>query len=113
MLRCMQVGALAFLLTAPVVASQVPAGYHLGARVVLPDSLVEVSAGGRFRATIRRIARSQHEHDLLTLAERLYPDSATLLGVARDQTQREELLTFAGGVAVNAYKTPQRSAGIP
>lgn len=39
------------LLAVPI-NGQAPKGYHVGARVVLPDSLVEVLAEGRFRASL-------------------------------------------------------------
>ncbi len=77
-------------LAAGSVSAQAPAGYHVGAGVIIPDTLLEVFAGGRFRATVLRSARTPKERELLSLAERLYPDHETLLATARDSTERNK-----------------------
>jgi hypothetical protein len=94
-------------------SAQAPAGYHLGAAVALPDSLVEVLAGGRFRATVVRSARTARERALIATAERLYPDAATLVGISRDSAYRERLAAAAGGVPEPPYKVAPRAAGNP
>ena len=63
-------------LTPGLLAGQVPGGYHLGAPVAVPDSLVEVLARGRFRATVRRSARTPRERELIAIAERAHRMSA-------------------------------------
>jgi hypothetical protein len=96
-----------------LLAAQVPAGYHLGVPVALPDSLVEVLAGGRFRATVVRSARTPRERELIAIAERLYPDLDVLLRTARDSADRERLARWAAGVVHEPYRAPPRPAGNP
>jgi hypothetical protein len=107
----------AFRFTAAVCAlvtssgsAQAPTGYHVGAGVVIPDSLVEVFAGGRFRATVLRSARTPHERDLIALAERLYPDPETLLAALPDSAYRARVLAMASGKP-GVFKVAQRDAG--
>jgi hypothetical protein len=83
-----------------VLSAQAPPGHHLGAAVMLPDSLSETILGGRFRATVRRTARNARERQLLAVAERLYPDRETILASARDKKMRDLLIamdTATGG----------------
>ena len=94
-------------------SAQAPAGYHLGAAVTVPDSLVEVLAGGRFRSTVIRSARTARERELIATAERLYPDAATLVGSVRDSAYREELAAMASGAPEGPYRVAPRSAGNP
>jgi hypothetical protein len=96
-----------------VLSAQAPPGYHLGAAVTVPDSLVEVLADGRFRATVARSARTTRERALIATAERLYPDAATLLGSARDSAYRERLVGTASGTPERPYKVAPRAAGNP
>ncbi len=100
-------------LAAVSASAQVPAGYHLGAAIVLPDTLVEVFAGGRFRATIHRAARTPRERDLIALAERLYPQPESLLAVARDSAERVNLTGMASGQPHRYYRDVPRVAGAP
>ncbi len=92
---------------------QTPVGYHLGAPVTVPDSLVEVLARGRFRATVLRSGRIPRERELIATAERLYPDAATLLGTARGSANRERLAAMAAGVVPGTFRAPPRAAGNP
>lgn len=93
--------------------NQAPAGYHLGAAVATPDSVHEVSADGRFEAAIHRVARTAKDRELIALAERLYPDSATLLAAARDSTHRSKLNALSAGVIDRPYRNTPRVAGRP
>ena len=90
-----------------------PVGYHVGATVVLPDTLVEVLARGRFRASVLRVAAGADDARLIAMAEQLYPSSAAIIAAARNADQRDRLLATAPGVALSAVKVPQRAAGSP
>lgn len=72
----MVLALLAFAAVSPT-HGQAPAGYFVGAPVLLPDSAREVLAGAHFQVTIERVAADSFEAKLLALAERLFPDSAT------------------------------------
>ena len=100
-------------LAAGSVSAQAPAGYHVGAGVVIPDTLLQVFSGGRFRATVLRSARTPKERELLSLAERLYPDPETLLATARDSAERNKLVAMAPGRAIEPYRVAPRVAGSP
>lgn len=100
-------------LAAGSVSAQAPAGYHVGAGIAIPDTLLEVFSGGRFRATVLRSARTPKERELLSLAERLYPDSETLLATARDSAERDKLAAMAAGRPTESYRVAQRVAGTP
>ena len=105
-----------FLVVAYVVgvsASAQPAGYHVGARVVLPDSLIEVLAHGRFRASVLRVAASANDARLIAAAEQLYPTPDAIVASATTADERNRLLATASGVSLNPLKVPQRTAGRP
>ena len=66
--------AWAILALPKITIEQVPEGYTLATTIVtLPDSLVEVREGGRFRVTVVRVARNSFERTLIDTAERLTP----------------------------------------
>jgi len=90
-----------------------PSGYHLGAPVVLPDSLVEVLAGGRFRASVTRVAANSDDAHLIATAEQLYPSPDAIIATAASSEERNRLLASAAGVSLRALKVPQRNAGTP
>jgi len=94
-------------------ANAQPAGYHLGATIVLPDSLIEVLARGRFRASIHRVAANANEARLIALAEQLYLNSDSIVARATKPEERERWLAYANGVSTRPVKVPQRSAGSP
>jgi hypothetical protein len=94
-------------------ASAQPAGYHVGAPVVLPDSLVEVLARGRFRASVLRVAANANDARLISAAEQLYPTPDAIIANARSADERNRLLATAAGVSLNTPKVPQRTAGTP
>jgi hypothetical protein len=105
-----------FLVVAYVVgapASAQPAGYHVGAAVVLPDSLVEVLARGRFRASVLRVAMNANDARLIAAAEQLYPIPNAIIATATTADERNRLLATAAGVSLNTLKVPQRTAGSP
>jgi len=108
-----QVAILACVVTLRAAQAQAPAGYHVGAHVLLPDSLVEVFDGGRFRLSLTRTARTHDERALIALAESLYPSAERLLGAARDSSEREQLAAMATGVPSAIYKIQPRPAGVP
>ena len=112
-MRFLRVVLLATALGVGDLSAQAPAGYHVGAAVTVPDSLIEVLAGGRFRSTVIRLARTARERELIATAERLYPNAATLLGSVRDSAFREGLAAMASGVSQGPYRVPPRSAGNP
>lgn len=58
--------------------AQAPAGYHLGASVPLPEFSHDSLAAGRITITIERQIASADARYMIELAERLYPDSATI-----------------------------------
>ena len=93
-------------------ASAQPAGYHVGAAIVLPDSLVEVLARGRFRASVLRVATNANDARLIAAAEQLYPTPDAIIATARTADQRKRLLATAAGVS-HTLTIPQRSAGSP
>ena len=90
---------------------QVPAGYHLGAAIAVPDTLLEVFAGGRFRATVNRVANTPAERELLTLAERLYPAAERILAFARDPEHRQELTAMKAFGPPPTGRRPARAPG--
>ena len=94
-------------------ANAQPAGYHVGAPVVLPDSLFEVLAGGRFRASILRTAANANDARLIRLAEELYPSPDAIVASSRTVDERNKLLATAAGVSLRNLKVPQRPAGTP
>lgn len=112
-MRVWQVAVLSVCLGFRVLSAQAPSGYHLGANIVLPDSLLEVSAGGRFRMTVHRQPRTAREREFLTRAEQLYPAPESLLAVARDAKHRDHLLALSAGVVLNEFRVVPRAAGIP
>ena len=93
-------------------ASAQPAGYHVGAAIVLPDSLVEVLARGRFRASVLRVATNANDARLIAAAEQLYPTPDAIVATATTADQRKRLLATAAGVS-HTLTIPQRSAGSP
>ena len=108
-LRWWLVGA--YLLGASVGAQ--PTGYHVGATIVLPDSLVEILARGRFRASILRVAANANDALLIAAAEQLYPTPEAIVASARNTEERKRVLAFAPGVPLDSLKVPQRNAGNP
>jgi hypothetical protein len=94
-------------------ASAQPTGYHVGAAIVLPDSLVEVLAGGRFHASVFRVAVNANDAHLIAAAERLYPSSEAIIATATTADRRNRLVSAAAGVSVRTVKVPQRNAGSP
>jgi hypothetical protein len=105
-----------FLVVAYVVgasASAQPTGYHVGAAVVVPDSLVEVLARGRFRASVLRVAVNANDARLIAAAEQLYPTPDAIIATATTADERNRLLATAAGVSLNTLKVSQRTAGSP
>ncbi|MDQ6768725.1 MAG: hypothetical protein M3Z54_01915 [Gemmatimonadota bacterium] len=105
-----------FLVVAYVVgasASAQPAGYHVGAAVVLPDSLVEVLARGRFRASVLRVAANANDARLIAAAEQLYPRPDAIIATATTADERNRLSATAAGVSPKTLKVQQRPAGSP
>jgi hypothetical protein len=94
-------------------ASAQPAGYHVGAAIVLPDSLVEVLARGRFRASVLRVAANTNDARLIAAAEQLYPTPDAIIATATTANQRKQLLATAAGVSLRTLTIPQRTAGSP
>ncbi len=94
-------------------ASAQPAGYHVGAAVVLPDSLLEVLARGRFRASVLRVAANANDAHLIAAAEQLYPTPDAIIATATTAEERNRLLATAAGVPLTPLKVPQRTAGSP
>jgi hypothetical protein len=94
-------------------SAQAPAGYHVGASVAVPDTLLEVFAGGRFRATVNRVANTPAERELLTLAERLYPAAERILASARDPKHRQELTAVDTMSPPPGERRPPRAPGSP
>lgn len=94
-------------------ASAQPAGYHVGAAVVLPDSLVEVLARGRFRASVLRVAVNANDARLIAAAEQLYPTPDAIIATATTADERKRLLATAAGVTLDTLWVPQRAAGSP
>ena len=94
-------------------ASAQPAGYHVGAAIVLPDSLVEVLARGRFRASVLRVAANANDARLIAAAEQLYPTPDAIIATATTADQRKQLLATAAGVSLRTLTIPQRTAGSP
>jgi hypothetical protein len=94
-------------------ASAQPAGYHVGAAIVLPDSLVEVLARGRFRASVLRVAANANDARLIAVAEQLYPTPDAIIASATTPDQRNRVLASAAGVPLDTPKFPQRAAGSP
>lgn len=62
------------------VAGQSPSGHYQGPTIQLPDSLLEVREGGRFRILIVRAAGDSLDQDLITRAESLYPPKSVIEG---------------------------------
>jgi hypothetical protein len=107
---------LSWLVVAYVVGASAgaqPVGYHLGAAVVLPDSLVEVLARGRFRASILRVAANANDARLIAAAEQLYPTPDAIIASATTAKERNLLLATAAGVTLDTLWVPQRAAGSP
>lgn len=94
-------------------ASAQPTGYHVGAAVALPDSLVEVLAHGRFRASILRVAANANDARLIATAEQLYPTPEAIIASGSTADQRKHLSAAAAGVSLEKLKVPQRPAGNP
>ena len=94
-------------------ASAQPAGYHVGAAVVLPDSLVEVFARGRFRASVLRVAANASDTRLIAAAEQLYPNPDAIIATAVTADERKRLSATAAGAPLKTLKVPQRRAGSP
>ena len=92
-------------------ASAQPTGYHIGAVIVLPDSLVEILARGRFRASVLRVAENANDARLIAAAERLYPSPEAVIATATSAEERNRLLATAAGVSLKTLKVPQRPAG--
>ena len=92
--------------------AQLPGGYHLGRASAAPDSLVDTLAKGHFRVTIRRVAHSPQERDLIAAAERLYPSRDTLLAAAPVPRMRERILLVDSLMATDSLAgTPRGGSG--
>lgn len=94
-------------------AGSQPTGYHVGTAVVLPDSLVEVLARGRFRASVFRVATNANDARLIASAEQLYPNGDAIIATSTTADERNRLLATAAGVSLRTLKVPQRPAGVP
>jgi hypothetical protein len=94
-------------------ASAQPAGYHVGAAAALPDSLVEVLARGRFRASVLRVAANANDARLIAAAEQLYPTPDAIIATATTADERNRLIATAAGIPLDTLKIPQRAAGSP
>ena len=94
-------------------ASAQPTGYHVGGAIGLPDSLVEVLARGRFRASVLRVAANANEARLIAVAEQLYPTPDAIIASATTPHQRTRFLASAAGVPLDTLRVPQRAAGNP
>ena len=94
-------------------ASAQPAGYHVGAAIVLPDSLVEILARGRFRASILRVAANANDARLIAAAEQLYPTPDAIIAIATTDDERNRLSATAAGVPTDTLTVAQRTAGNP
>src|SRR5262245_40685073 len=104
----------AIALIASLARGQLPQGYHLGPASAVADTLTEVLAGGRFRATVSRVWRSSQERQLILTAERLYPSADAVLAAARDTAQRNRLRQMGSGVfSYGRPASPPRPAGNP
>jgi hypothetical protein len=103
--------AVAYVVGASVGAQ--PTGYHIGAAIVLPDSLVEVLARGRFRASVLRVSGNANDARLIATAEQLYPTPDAVIASATTADERSRLVATAAGVSLNTLKVPQRTAGSP
>jgi hypothetical protein len=90
-----------------------PTGYHVGATIVLPDSLVEILARGRFRASVIRAATTPNDSRLIALAEQLYPNPEAVIASATNADDRNRLVAAATGVSLRTMNIPQRPAGNP
>jgi hypothetical protein len=64
------------------IRGQLPAGYYLGATAWLPDSLREEHWGGRYSIILDRNVGTEAERAMIEIAERLFPDSNTILAEA-------------------------------
>jgi hypothetical protein len=107
------VTVLALVTAAQQLDGQAPTGYHVGAPVALPDSIVETWNGGAFRMSINRVARSPQERNLIEKAERLYPSAERVLDAARNLADRDKLLGLASGQLAATNRYVPRRAGIP
>jgi len=90
-----------------------PTGYHVGAAIILPDSLVEILARGRFRASVLRVAANANDARLIVAAEQLYPAPEAIIAIATTDDERNRLSATAAGVPLDTLKVPQRAAGNP
>lgn len=66
-----------------VAGAQLPDGYRLGAKVTLPDSVLDVRHSGRFRLTSQRVFKSESEERMIALAERLLPPREAIVSATR------------------------------
>ena len=104
----------ASLLAASLAGAQLPRGYHLGTAIAVPDTLVEVHAGGRFRATVSRSWRSSEERQRILTAEALYPSTDVLLRAAGNAEERNRLGLMDSGASRGGRRNPSpRAAGSP
>jgi hypothetical protein len=75
--------------------AQLPPGYSRDTTVILPDSLNEVSRGGRFRISITRQAASDRERELIAIAESLIPPRDSIEAAASKLTGSGWVNAFA------------------
>lgn len=84
----------------PRVAAQETAKVHVGALTVLPDSVNERWAGGRFVIFVARTAHDSVEWRLLETAERLFPERAVIEREAGAKTGSGNVHAFAKAAAM-------------
>lgn len=113
MLMSRGLAILTFVVASRALAGQALTGYHLGAPVALPDSIVETWNGGAFRITVNRVARTPQERDLIEKAERLYPSAERVLDAARNPADRAKLAALAMGQLQATTRYVPRRAGVP
>ena len=101
------------VIAAHAVGAQALAGYHLGAPIALPDSIVETWDGSGFRMSVNRVARTPQERDLIEKAERLYPSAEKVLDAARNPADRGKLAALATGQLQPTTRYAPRNAGAP
>ena len=87
-------------LQAPRVDTQVSPRVHLGTRPVLPDSINESLAGGRFSIFVLRTTHDTAERRMLETAERLIPERSDIEREAKADTAEWQVRAFASAAAL-------------
>ncbi len=104
MKRITCIAAVVTAVTFPAAAfAQAPPGYYYAAQtVMLPDSLTEVSLGGRFQISVTRVVGDSVDRALIEEAERLVPvkgsieSAATAIASSGDAHAFEEASSRSG-----------------